>query len=287
MPEGRKPAQPAEARRKPARRRFVEENLSNTIFHNVNLSNARIRGAFLVNAEMSGIITGLKINGIEVEPLIRAEMLRRNPELEKMSLRTPEQALETWKIIERKWAATVRKAKKLPEEQLYLSVDEEWSFVDTLRHLVFATDGWFRRAVLREPDPFWPGGLTHSDLPWWFIEACKLDVRANPTLDEVLAVRADRLRSVRDYLKRVTAEELDSRCKSNPAKGYPADPKKQTVRQCLAILCNEEWSHRAFAERDLDLLKEHPELASTKRATTITPNRPPAKKSVKRTATAQ
>ena len=263
--------------KKPARRRFVEEDLSNTIFHNVNLSNARIRGAFLMDAEIWGEIRGLKVNGIEVEPLIRAETLRRNPELATMSVDTPDHVRDAWKVIERRWASTVRKAKKLPEEQLYLSVDEEWSFVDTLRHLVFATDGWVLRCVLREPEPFWSGGLTHSDLPWWFARACKLDLGAKPALDEVLDVRADRMRRVRELLKGMTQAQLDARCRGNPGKGYPADPRKYTVRTCLAIVCNEEWLHRQFAERDLDLLRTNPELASTRRPKATTPKRPPRK----------
>jgi hypothetical protein len=34
---------------------------------------------------------------------------------------------------------------------LHESVAGEWSFTETLRHLVFATDAWVRRAVLGDP----------------------------------------------------------------------------------------------------------------------------------------
>ena len=44
---------------------------------------------------------------------------------------------------------------------LHESVDGEWSFVETLRHLAFATDAWIRRAVLGDPSPWDP-----LDLPW-------------------------------------------------------------------------------------------------------------------------
>jgi DinB superfamily len=34
---------------------------------------------------------------------------------------------------------------------LHESVGGEWSFIETLRHLVFATDSWIRRAILGDP----------------------------------------------------------------------------------------------------------------------------------------
>jgi len=41
-------------------------------------------------------------------------------------------------------------------ELLHERVDDEWSFVETLRHLVFATDAWVRRAILGQPSPWDP-----------------------------------------------------------------------------------------------------------------------------------
>ena len=68
---------------------------------------------------------------------------------------------EAWDIIERLWAGTVERARALAPEQLHESVDGEWSFIETLRHLVFATDAWVRRAILGDPSPWDP-----LDLPW-------------------------------------------------------------------------------------------------------------------------
>ena len=43
------------------------------------------------------------------------------------------------------------------------SVDNEWSFAQTLRHLVLATDGWLGRAILRRERPFLPLGVLFSE----------------------------------------------------------------------------------------------------------------------------
>lgn len=43
---------------------------------------------------------------------------------------------------------------------LHESVNEEWSFVQTLRHLVFAMDKWFTAPILG--DRFHPIGLPNT-----------------------------------------------------------------------------------------------------------------------------
>ena len=47
-------------------------------------------------------------------------------------------------MIEDLWSGTVARARKLPEPVLHEQVDGEWSFVQTHRHLVLATDCWLR-----------------------------------------------------------------------------------------------------------------------------------------------
>jgi hypothetical protein len=43
--------------------------------------------------------------------------------------------------------------------------DDEWSFVETLRHLAFAVDVWVSRIVLGEPMPYHRLGLPPTDYP--------------------------------------------------------------------------------------------------------------------------
>ena len=53
-----------------------------------------------------------------------------------------------WDTVERLWADTLARAERLPERLLHERVDDEWSFTETLRHLVFVADSWTGRMVL-------------------------------------------------------------------------------------------------------------------------------------------
>ena len=97
---------------------------------------------------------------------------------------------EAWDVLERLWDQTVERARQLPPELLHESVDEEWSFTETLRHLVFATDAWVRRAILGDPAPWDPLGLPWDGMP--DMPGVPRD-RARPPLDTVLELRRDRM----------------------------------------------------------------------------------------------
>jgi hypothetical protein len=71
---------------------------------------------------------------------------------------------EAWDLLERLWAETIDKAQALPPDALHVRVNGEWSFIETQRHLVFATDAWVRRAVLGDPSPWDPLDLPHDEL---------------------------------------------------------------------------------------------------------------------------
>jgi hypothetical protein len=101
-----------------------------------------------------------------------------------------------WAALNEAWAETIGWAQRLPAQDLLVSVDGEWSFVQTLRHLILAIDKWFAVPILGEP--FHPFGLPNTgslDVPW-----PGLDLDAAPSLADVLAVRGDRVRRLADYL---------------------------------------------------------------------------------------
>jgi hypothetical protein len=50
--------------------------------------------------------------------------------------KTPDGMREAWSIIEATWSRTAERAKRLDEALLHQRVNDEWSFVETLRHLV-------------------------------------------------------------------------------------------------------------------------------------------------------
>ena len=232
--------------------RFENVDLSRSRFHNVDLSGAVIRGALLTDAELDGDIDGLRVNGIEVAPLVEAELDRRHPQRVKMRPVDAEGYRAAWAALEQLWAVTVDRARRLPPDLLHERMDGEWSFVETLRHLVFATDAWVRRAVLGDPAPYHPLGLPHTELG--DVPGVPNDPGARPSLEEVLGVRADRMATVRDVLAELTDERLAGDTEPVDAPGYPP-PDAYAVRRCLRAIINEEWLHRLYAERDLDVLE--------------------------------
>jgi len=230
---------------------FVDADMSGTWFREVDLTGAHIRGSFLVDADIDGVIHGLKVNGVEVAPLVEAELDRRYPERVKLRATTPDGLREAWAAVESFWGETMARARGMSEAELHRSVDGEWSFVETLRHLIHVIDMWFARAVLLRPQPYHPIGVAAS-----FVadpQALGLDVDATPTFDEVATVRAGRMAQVRDYLATVTQDELDRPRTPDPE---PSDvtPEARTATECLHVLLNEEWTHHQFAVRDLDII---------------------------------
>ena len=137
-------------------------------------------------------------------------------------------------------------------ELLHERVEGEWSFIETLRHLVFATDAWVKRAILGEPSPWDPLDLPHDEMP---DEPCvPRDRGARPSLGEVLALRANRMATVRRVIADLTDEKLAAMTAPVMEPGYP-EPDSFAVRRCLQAILNEEWKHRLYAERDFDVLQ--------------------------------
>jgi uncharacterized damage-inducible protein DinB len=159
---------------------------------------------------------------------------------------------EAWDIVERLWDSTAERARRLDPELLHQSVDGEWSFIETLRHLVFASDAWVRRAILGDPSPWDPLDLPWDEMP--DTPGTPRDREVRPSLDEVLPLRSDRMATVRRLIDDLTDESLAAHTKPVEAPGWPP-PQSFPVRECLLIVLNEEWHHRQFAERDLDALE--------------------------------
>ena len=235
--------------------RFHDVDLTNARFHLVDLTGAVIRGAALVDVEISGEIENLRVNGVDVVPLVEAELNRRYPDRAKMRPADADGFREAWDILERLWQGTVERARGMDPELLHESVDGEWSFVETLRHLVFATDAWVKRAILGEASPWGPLDLPHDEMP--DLPGVPRDREARPSLDEVLTLRADRMATVRRVFAELTDEKLAGMTEPVTEPGYP-ESESFAVRRCLQAIVNEEWEHRLYAERDLDVLEPPP-----------------------------
>ncbi len=227
-------------------------DLTDARLYGVDLSRVVLRGVDLVDADIHGDVRNLRINEVDVAPLITAELDRRHPERATMRPTTPAGFREAWDVVERLWAGTVERARRLPPQQLHESVDGEWSFIETLRHLVFATDAWVRRAMLGDPAPWDPLDLPWDEMP--DIPGVPRDRDARPTLDTVLALRRDRMATVRQVVDGLTDASLAGQTTPVEAPGWPY-PGSYPVRGCLRTVLDEEWEHRLYAERDLTALE--------------------------------
>ena len=231
---------------------FFASDLSGARFQGADMSRVTMRGVELVDVDIDGEIMNVTINGVDVGPLIEAELDRRDPERVKMRPADPAGFREAWEILRRRWDQTVARARRLPPELLHESVDGEWSFIETLRHLVFATDAWVRRAIGGDPSPWDPLGLPWDEGP--DMPGVPRDRAARPSLDIVLELRRDRVSTVTALLAALTDDSLAASTTPVEGPGWPR-PRSYPVRECLLIVLNEEWHHRLFAERDLAALE--------------------------------
>jgi uncharacterized damage-inducible protein DinB len=231
---------------------FVMSDLSGARFKAVDLADVTMTGVELVNVHIYGELMNVTINGVDVWPLVDTELNRRYPERARMRPEDPAGFREAWDIIERLWDGTVERAARLPPEALHESVAGEWSFIETLRHLAFATDSWVRRAIGGDPAPWHP-----LDLPWDEMAdtpGVPRDRTARPSLAEALTLRRDRMATVRQVIDGLTDESLAADTEPVDGPGWPR-PVSYPVRECLLIVLNEEWEHRLYAERDLAVLE--------------------------------
>jgi hypothetical protein len=231
--------------------RLQDVDLSGASLRGALLEGCRMRGVELVDVEISGETRGVVVNGVDIGPLVEAELDRRMPERRLMRPDDAEGFRKGWETIVRLWSATEARARTFPEEVLHLSVDDEWSFIETLRHLGFATATWVAGLVLRDESPWHPLDLPWDEAPDW--EGVPRDRDVRPTLDEVLAVRRARQTLVGELLAGLTDEQLGTVLPS----GVPGWPlvESATVQEALRVVLNEEWEHRLYAERDLTVIE--------------------------------
>jgi hypothetical protein len=191
---------------------------------------------------------------VDVTSFVSAELDRRHPE--RVQFREGQDADDfraMWDTIERLWADAVGRVGRLPAAALTEQVNDEWSFAQTLRHLVFITDAWASRTVLDDPRPYHPLGLPQSWYPPADASALGIDLTAQPGYAEIQAARADRMAVIRRIVTGLTDADLGRACPRSPAPGYPEE--ERAVAECLGVVMEEEIEHYRFAVRDLAVLE--------------------------------
>jgi hypothetical protein len=159
---------------------------------------------------------------------------------------------DEWADLERLWTQTIARASALAPALLHERVKGEWSFIQTLRHLLFVTDAWGSRALLGVAAPYHPLDLPPTGMK---NAAIPCDLEARPSLGEVLRLRDERLAVIRKLMAGLTDDALEEGSVSVRGPGYPR-PGTYPVRRCALALVNEEWHHRRYAERDLAILED-------------------------------
>lgn len=222
---------------------FWGADLSGAHFRDVNLTNTTISHAWLVDVEIDALIENVVINGVDVTAYVN-ERDPWHPLRGMLRPADPDGMRSAWVALEHEWAATVTQARALPDAALHKSVDDEWSFVQTLRHLVFAMDKWFTASIAG--GGFHPIGLPNSgsvDFPW-----PGLDDSVTPSIAEVLAVREDRATRFGDYLASVAETDF----------ARPIDVLENgtvPLIECIYTVFEEEFWHNRYARRDLTQLE--------------------------------
>lgn len=233
---------------------FTGATFVRTSFKGATLRFSDVSGVTMRSVDVDGLdidshdlfMGSLVVNGVDVVPLVDAELNRQLPGRELQKAQTPEGLREGWLAVQAAWQETVTGT---PREMVDAHVEDEWSLAQTLRHLVLATDTWLRGGVLRVQQPFHEIGqiFTGAEDMGFDTSIFRADP---PTYDEVLAVRAERQQMVTDFLATATPELLAEE-RDDPW-GFDWHP---TVGDCIRVILEEEWAHLRYVRRDLARLR--------------------------------
>lgn len=243
---------PEELRRSAAFRgaRFVQCRLDGVVIRDCDVTGLQIVDSLVHDVSVSGDLRHVVVNDVDVTAYVEGELDRRHPERVLVrEAETPDACRRLWPHVAELWAGTLRRARQLPEALLQQRVGDEWSFVETQRHLLFCSDAWVGSAVLEEDRPYHPLGYPDSGYPPEKAAELGLTLDARPTLDEVLRAREARAAVVGRVIAELDDDGFRRICGRRPSPEYP--DQEYTVGRCLRVVLREEIEHRRYTERDL------------------------------------
>ncbi|SDS60441.1 DinB superfamily protein [Streptomyces sp. TLI_053] len=232
--------------------RYVDEDLQGAEFRECDLTGSRLIGVVMQDAVIDGLVTNLVVNGVEVTEYVEAELDRRHPVRVLIRSEDPADLREAAHRLHAGWAATIERIRRTPGIERR-SVNDEWSAVETLRHLVFVHDSWFRRCCLGSTELFTSMGIGPTVEP--YRGAHGLDLALDPSLDEIVSVREAQAAELETWLDKVTATQLAVPAPVPDDDVWPPYARGRSVRQCLGTVLNETFEHHRFCGRDLDLIE--------------------------------
>ncbi len=234
-------------------KKHVDEDLHDAEFRECDLTGARLIGVVMQDAVIDGLVSNLVVNGVEVSGYVEAELDRRHPV--RVLIRSDDLAdlREAARQLRADWTATIERIRRTPGIE-HRSVNDEWSAAQTMRHLVFVHDSWFRRCCRGSTAHFTPMGIGPTVEP--YREAHGLNLSATPSLDEIATVRDAQTAELETWLNEITAAELAAPAPVPDDDVWPPYARGRTVRQCLRTVLNETFEHHGFCVRDLDLIDQ-------------------------------
>ena len=234
--------------------RIHQSDVSGLVIRDCVVSGLKVVDSYGADVSLSGDFERVVVNDVDVTAHVQAELDRLHPARKlARDAESVEDYRAAWGAIQALWLGTIERVRGLPVALQHERVDGEWSFVETQRHLLFASDAWLGNAVLEESAPFHPLGFPADGMPSHESAALGLTLDASPTLDEVLTPRLARMAVVRRVVDELTEAELDRVCRRKPADPYPE--KEYVVRRCLKVVLEEEAEHHRYAVRDLAVIE--------------------------------
>ncbi len=237
------------------RREFEGATFFRKSFRGATLRSCDLSGVTMRSVDVGGLdidshdlfFGTLLVNGVDVVPLVDAELNRQFPDRELQKAQTPEGLREGWVAVQSAWQTTVAST---PPDLVDAHVEDEWSLAQTLRHLILATDAWLRGGIMGMEQPFHEIGLIFTGAAEMGFDMSIFRADA-PAFEDILAVRAERQQLVTDFLSTATPELLAEE-RDDPWGGGDWHP---TVGDCVRVILEEEWAHLRYVRRDLARLR--------------------------------
>ncbi|MEX2392871.1 MAG: DinB family protein [Actinomycetota bacterium] len=140
--------------------------------------------------------------------------------------------------------ATVDRVSAISAEEQDRRINDEWSAVESIRHIVFVIDIWLSKTIRGQTDPFHPIGIPPHFVPRK-LPGSSIDPDTTPSFDEARDALRDRLATLRGFLDGLVPDELTR----------PIDAHAKTVGGALNVIFTELNAHNRFINRDLDIIE--------------------------------
>ena len=211
---------------------------------------ARIIGSVLIDVEIDAYVKNLTVNGVDVVPLVEAELDRLHPE--RVALRPTDVAgaIAALDVVDAFWEPTLARVRGPARGAAARAgrrrvVDRGDPAPPALRVRRVVRPGGPRRGIAVPPAR--PAGVVHAPRVRAGRRICGRD------LEDVLAARQARQDQVREHLATLDDDGLRRPVPTHGIGGFPPEEERSTL-DCLRVILNEEWAHHRFAVRDLDVL---------------------------------